>query len=297
MITKDYLVNEIYTKIYSKLRENYIVIFLCGGASRVGYKSMRDRVRDLLEKEKSLWGKKVYKVFYPEDLLIEVLNTRREKDLLSCERFLADNSHVIVIICESPGSFVELGAFTNNQLTENKVIAAVEKRWTKDKSFIMLGPVKYLKKNYKNSFVEYTLDEEDFAKKLSSTIKKKVSSYGADYPIDIRTIVGMHYFIQLLIYYFKSIRTKELAEMVKYILDKCPYEVEDFNMLYVAALKLLFQEKKMIKTTEGEGAVYELTALGNKNMKEMLSKCTCSAECDKIRVQIMYNEFYKSPHS
>lgn len=53
-----------------------------------------------------------------------------------------NNSHVICIICESAVSLVELEAFTNNNYTVNKVIAAVEKKREKDKSFNMLGPIK-----------------------------------------------------------------------------------------------------------------------------------------------------------
>ena len=47
---------------------------------------------------------------------------------LVMSNFLANNSHIISIICESAGSLVELGAFTNNEYTVNKVIAAVDKK-------------------------------------------------------------------------------------------------------------------------------------------------------------------------
>ena len=143
------IVKEIYDEIYCKFREQYIVIFLCGGASTSKHKSLRDRVRVLLENEKKTFWNKPYKIFYPEDLLIEVLNKTKEADLLSYEQFLANNSHMIVIICESAGSLVELGAFTNNEYTVDKVVAAVDKRRVKDKSFIMLGPIKYLRKRSK----------------------------------------------------------------------------------------------------------------------------------------------------
>lgn len=69
-----------------------------------------------------------------------------------------DNSHIIVIICESVGALVELGAFTNNEYTVNKVIAAADKRHIKDKSFIMQEPVKYLKRRDKLNFITYGTD-------------------------------------------------------------------------------------------------------------------------------------------
>lgn len=93
------IVEEIYQQIYCKFREQYIVVFLCGGASNRDYKSLRDKVRTLLENEKKTLWYKPLKIFYPEDLLIEILNKTKDADLLSYEQFLASNSHVIVIIC------------------------------------------------------------------------------------------------------------------------------------------------------------------------------------------------------
>ena len=141
---------KIYTKIFCRIEEQYIIVFLCGGASTKLKKSLRDRMRVLLEKDKGRYFWKLpIKVFYPEDLLIDFLNKTKNADLLSYEQFLANNSHIIAIICESAGSLVELGAFTNNEYTVNKVIAAVDKKRTKDKSFIMLGPIKFLRKKNK----------------------------------------------------------------------------------------------------------------------------------------------------
>lgn len=42
---------------------------------------------------------------------------RKKYDLLTLEKFLASNSDIILIVCESPGSFTELGAFVNNSET------------------------------------------------------------------------------------------------------------------------------------------------------------------------------------
>lgn len=193
------IVEEIYQQIYCKFRAQYIVVFLCGGASNRDYKSLRDKVRILLENEKKTLWYKPFKIFYPEDLLIEVLNKTKDADLLSYEQFLANNSHVIVIICENAGSLVELGAFTNNEYTVDKVIAAVDKNLAKHKSFIMLGPIKYLKKRNRLNAIEYGQDEVDFAKRLSRNIREKNKLSGnKNSMIDLTTIVGMHYFIQLL---------------------------------------------------------------------------------------------------
>ena len=215
------IVEEIYRQIYCKFREQYIVVFLCGGTSNRDYKSLRDKVRTLLENEKKTLWYKPLKIFYPEDLLIEILNKTKDADLLSYEQFLASNSHVIVIICESAGSLVELGAFTNNEYTVDKVIAAVDKNLAKHKSFIMLGPIKYLKKRNKLNVIEYGQDELDFTKRLSRDIREKNKlSSNKNSMIELTTIVGMHSFIQLLLYFFKTLNSQELVEIIGYISDK-----------------------------------------------------------------------------
>lgn len=292
------IVQEIYDEIYCKFREQYIVIFLCGGASMSKHKSLRDRVRVLLENEKKTSWNKPYKIFYPEDLLIEVLNKTKEADLLSYEQFLANNSHMIVIICESAGSLVELGAFTNNEYTVGKVVAAVDKRRVKDKSFIMLGPIKYLKKRNKLNVVEYGQDDVDFAKRLSKHIREKnKSSDNQNSMIDLTTIVGMHYFIQLVLYFFKSLNSKELVEIIEYVSEKEKIVYNDFKVLFNAALKLLFQDKKIAKMTGNQYSSYKLTNIGFETMKLMITDCTRAGLCDRIRVELMHNEFYKSPRS
>lgn len=262
------IVKEIYDEIYCKFREQYIVIFLCGGASTSKHKSLRDRVRVLLENErKTIWNKP-YKIFYPEDLLIEVLNKTKEADLLSYEQFLANNSHMIVIICESAGSLVELGAFTNNDYTVDKVVAAVDKRRVKDKSFIMLGPIKYLKKRSKLNVVEYGQDDVEFAKSLSKDIREKYRVSGnKSSMIELTTIVGMHYFIQLILYYFKSLNSKELVQIIECISKKEGIVYDDFKVLFNAALKLLFQDKKIVKMTGNQYSSYKLTETGFFTMK------------------------------
>lgn len=291
------IVKEIYDEIYCKFREQYIVIFLCGGASTSKHKSLRDRVRVLLENErKTIWNKP-YKIFYPEDLLIEVLNKTKEADLLSYEQFLANNSHMIVIICESAGSLVELGAFTNNDYTVDKVVAAVDKRRVKDKSFIMLGPIKYLKKRSKLNVVEYGQDDVEFAKSLSKDIREKYRVSGnKSSMIELTTIVGMHYFIQLILYYFKSLNSKELVQIIECISKKEGIVYDDFKVLFNAALKLLFQDKKIVKMTGNQYSSYKLTETGFFTMKSMITDCTRAGLCDKIELLICkYSSLTSTP--
>ena len=80
----------IYSKIFCRIEEQYIIVFLCGGASTKSKKSLRDKMRLLLENEKKRYSWQLpIKVFYPEDLLIDVLNKTKDADLLSYEQFFS----------------------------------------------------------------------------------------------------------------------------------------------------------------------------------------------------------------
>lgn len=286
---------KIYDKIFCAINDQYIIVFLCGGASTKHKKSLRDKIRPLLEQNKLASIKFSIKVFYPEDLLIDFFNKTKKADLLSYEVFLANNSHIIVIICESAGSLVELGCFTNNSHTVNKVIAAVDKKRVKDKSFIMLGPIKFLKKIQKLNVVEYTCDEVKFANSLMKNIREKYSNDNFQKQIKLDTIIGMHYFIQLLLYFFKKLGSLEISTILRDILKKEGIELieMEFNLMFSASLKLLFCDNKIFKVKGGLYSTYELTQFGYNSIKEIIMRCTSHKECDMIRMGIMYCDLYK----
>ncbi|RYH00399.1 MAG: hypothetical protein EON58_00270 [Alphaproteobacteria bacterium] len=84
-----------------------------------------------------------FEVFCPE----EIKNWHSDavfKDLVSFERALASVCSLIVIILESAGSMVELGAFS--QLTElaDKSITICSNKFVEDDSFINLGILRFL---------------------------------------------------------------------------------------------------------------------------------------------------------
>ena len=95
--------------------------------------SYRDIIRGKLEDNANL------SILYPEDMFMEMLN-RKKYDLLTLEKFLASNSDIILIVCESPGSFTELGAFVNNSETLEKVVVLLQTKYKNAKSFIRQGP-------------------------------------------------------------------------------------------------------------------------------------------------------------
>ena len=130
------VIDKIYNQVFLHSIDKSIFVFLCGG---IGENCIRDKVRNELMKQN-------FQVLYPEDLFIDIINNDKNKSLLEMEEFLAINSDVICVICESIGSAVELGAFAQNTLTREKLIIAIEKKYIRKRSFIVLGPVRLLKK-------------------------------------------------------------------------------------------------------------------------------------------------------
>lgn len=114
------IIEKIYNDVFLHIQHSNIDLFLCGGASNKSYTSNRDELRKRLEKDKKL------SIFYPEDMFMELLS-RKKYDLFTLENFLAENSDLIIIVCESPGSFTELGAFTSNEKTLRKLVVLIQK--------------------------------------------------------------------------------------------------------------------------------------------------------------------------
>lgn len=199
MITNNRLL-EIYNDVFCELSKQYLTVFLCGGAYNKNNPSLRDRIKPLLE-HSNRFNYRI-RVFYPEELMIDILNGDKKKDLLSCEKILADNSDFIVIICESAGSLVELGAFVNNPDTINKTIVGIDNKRKRDKSFIMLGPVRYLENKGKGRIFYYSNIEKDDVKEIQRCIKNRGDIIIENRIMQLNTIVGIHFYIQFLLYFY-----------------------------------------------------------------------------------------------
>jgi hypothetical protein len=264
-----------------------IDVFLCGGASTKEQLSMRDKLKEQLELTK------VIRILYPEELFMDILNLNKKQNLLMLEQLLADNCDNICIVCESVGSFVELGAFTNNSSTFNKVIALVQTKYKNQQSFLMLGPIRHIQASNKENVIFYNNDTDDAAKALIYRLKqtKQVSTK------DIDTIVGLHYFILLALYFFKEVETGKMVDYIEQILVKNGFLIDNqrLTLLFRPAIKLLYRERLVERYTYNEKKRYKITAKGLVMAEQMLSTVNMFdkiKKCDKIRMQILYSVYY-----
>lgn len=278
----------IYKEIFCNTCDTSIDIFLCGGA-KIKSKVNRDTVRRNLERHSFLFN-----IFYPEDLFIELLN-KKEYDLLSLEKYFAENSDFIVIVCESMGSAAELGAFINNSETISKVIVLQNVKFKNIKSFISEGPIKYMKKKYKNHVLYYKNDPNKIANQLKSILKKeKECSEKNKYFKDIDCISGQCNYILFLLYLFDSL---ERTTLLSYIDNVDKIKDSDLNKLYQSSLNRLFNIG-LVKTNTENKKNLELTKKGVEKVEYMIENNLLISYrkeiLNDIRLKIMYNKYYKT---
>jgi hypothetical protein len=137
-------------KIASRLRDHYlgplatsdISIFLCGGSA----KNEAEFRRKLGAALTALKSKYRYSIFYPEDMFVELVLGHQRQDLLTLETLLARSVSAVTILLQSPGTFAELGAFSNHELLKNKLVVVVDPSYRRSQSFINTGPIRHLVK-------------------------------------------------------------------------------------------------------------------------------------------------------
>ncbi|WP_455931042.1 retron St85 family effector protein [Priestia aryabhattai] len=291
--TKNVLL-KIYNDIFIKIKQNSIDVFLCGGASKKNYRSIRDQIREKMDKYRD------YRILYPEDLFAEILNKNKKHDLLSLERFLANNCDVICIVCESDGALVELGAFTNNEKTIHKVIAVIDEKRKRDRSFLMLGPVKILKRMSDSQVVFYKSSNlEELNTKLQKAFRtnkmKNIKEKNGNFSKKLNTITGLYHFIPVLLYFFNKLSVDNISEFLKYLFRENQYRLEEFDTLFRSSLKLLYKDKYISKNSIEGSLVYLLTDKGYKNVNNILGDaniCNRTILYDRIRFDIIKKQYY-----
>lgn len=279
----------IYEKVFSNIKKGNIDVFLCGAASTKEKTSYRDLLRVILKDTPRL------SILYPEDLFMELLN-RKKYDLLTLEKFLASNSDYIVIVCESPGSFTELGAFVNNNDTVDKVIVLLQTKYKNAKSFIRQGPVEYVASKNKKHVIFYNSDIDEAAESIKKILLTKTGfSKTAKVSFkDLNVISGQYNFVLLLLYFYKMLPVKSLIEIIKTLYKEKKYNLNSFDIIYTAAIRRLFKDGLITKNIFDNGDnEYLLTDKGYNNASILLSYVDLKKRTeifDDIRMKIMYNE-------
>lgn len=282
------IIGEIYDKVFCKTYSDSYYVFLCGGA---GKDHIRNTVRGMLEKNN-------YQILYPEDLFVDIINNDKKSDLLDYENLLAQNADVVCVICESPGSFAELGAFVQNDTIKSRMVAAINYRYKRDKSFIMLGPIRHLRKINPHCVLEYNeTNLEEFVAKLGKAfnhIRRKWTR--GNEKLSFNNLSTYIAFIPVILYFFKDLDRQTLYKGLKNFLIEKGLMTSDFSDLFNASIKYLIKTRKILSEISGteKQESFKLSTEGVEETKYILSKSRQSYRNmlhDKIRCGIMNKQF------
>jgi hypothetical protein len=255
--------------VFPKLKTKSLNVFLVG-SGHGDPNSIRESVR------KELIARKYYNwldVYYPEELFEELLGKGGKFDLLSLENLLAESVHAVVIILESPGAIAELGAFANHKDLCNRLVVIVDSKYKKSKSFIALGPIRYLKKKTNSEIIPHNLRNPDI-KKLGEDIKNKVRKIAQSARVDanIANPIMAQHFLLGVIYVMEPVEKEILNGVIKSIQKQ---SFENIETILSCSLNILLHNDEVVK----KDRKYLLT---EKGLKRLQNKMKLEHEGQKI---------------
>lgn len=278
--------NAIYNDVFCNTYRQTCYVFLCGGA---GKDHIRNKTRVILEKRQ-------LQILYPEDLFMEMLNRNKKADLLEYENFLAENADIICVICESMGSAVELGAFVQNKKIRDKMVVVINQKYARDKSFIMMGPVKHIKKNNPDQFVTYKPNNlEALGTALSKRFKKIHKKPFLAKEDSFKKLSTYIAFIPIAVYFFQQVSRQQLYHDLKVFLKANNNLPAEYNELFNVAIKYLLKTGILItdfNKNASSGAI-SLSSKGYMETHTILSRSIASNKTilhDRIRCAIMQEQ-------
>ena len=236
------IANKLNTQFLDKSQNlNEISIFLCGGSGKEEEKFRRKAGDKICATSKRSPYK--YSVYYPEDMFIELILGYQKQDLLTLENLLADSASAVVILLQSPGTFTELGAFTNYKKLSNKLIVIIDPKYTRKKSFINLGPVRFLKTKTKSKVLFIPMNNSNLNKLVEQITEITRDMDKHSLPIrDLTNPIFAYRFYLALIYIFEPIPKNAILTISK-LLDTN----EERNIVTVAEIVInsLINERRV----------------------------------------------------
>lgn len=277
------IMGRIYEDVFCNTFSKSCFVFLCGGA---GKDNIRNAIRPLLER-------KQFQILYPEDLFMEMLNRDKKSDLLEYENLLANNSDIICIICESFGSAVELGAFVQNESINNKMVVAVNQKYSRDKSFVMLGPIKHLKKVNESSFIAFKPEDlKSLGDDMTKVFRKLHKSERSNKAQSFDTISAYIGFIPIIVYFFQTISRRLLHKNLRLFLKERNCSSLCYNDLFNASIKYLIKSGILVTdfNIDEKDETFSLSSKGYTETLGLIERSSASNRTilhDRIRCVIL----------
>jgi len=271
----------VHDNIFSKLGQRSLTVLLVG-AGQEKSSSLRETVRKELENKKYFtW----FDVYYPEDLFEELIS-ETQFDLLTLENLLAKDVHTVAIILESSGAIAELGAFANHKNLCDRLVVIIDKKYRKKKSFIMLGPVRYLQNKTKSIVIFHNFRDPEI-NKLGEQIRNAIRKISKDVDVDysVKNPIAAQHFLLAAIYITGPVKRDILTSMINSIIRKTNKNIiivrSSLNIL-LRSDEVIFQDgeymltrvgvDRLIKTLKFEPEGYNILNLLDKLRVEVLNR-------------------------
>lgn len=283
------ILSSIYNDVYNNILKSEFVIFLCGAQSSKELTTKRDKLRKIFDSDKNKF--KNLKVMYAEELFRTIVHKRSADNFLELENILGDSADKIIIFLESPGAFVELGAFSNDNRLCSKLIVINNEEFKGKSSFIELGPLKKLKKANSNSVIYMNDIDVNLAKNIYNQIKN--DNINKDEGLE--SLVALINFIQIYLYFVSPVTFDEIIEHINIITKEL---ITDLNIRVKSVINYLMTSEKIVKKVKKtEKEFYLLNDEGYIQISNMLKRYDINSlkgnNVDKLRMASMY---YKLKH-
>lgn len=280
---KNHFYNQIGTEVLNiatphitKTMSEELNIFLIG-ADVKNKKSMRYKLQNSLKSSAN--------IYLPEDIFEEEM-FQKEQNLLSLENILADSVDAVVMCIESPGSFTELGAFSNHKELSQKLIVCPDIKYKRAKSFINLGPIKYLKQKTKSEilYLDYTKDLTQ--KDLNTLIRyiKKIKKDNGISNYDISNPIFAERYVLALLYVLENINKINIIDIIKTIKNDSNEKEKVISIVH-SALSTLSQKKELNFNFNDKS--YSLSLKGKERLRNEYTASFIYQNLDILRIKVL----------
>lgn len=246
--------------------------------------SFRDKfIRYVYEKRPPFLGSLAKPEDYPE-----WWNFAGYPDLLAFESDAAALSRLVVIFIESPGAWVELGAFAHDLDLCQKLLVVVPEKYRTGRSFIELGPLRRLTRLHPDddaicvvqSEIHQSLDETELAL-ICNSISARLKKVHRTENWDPRKRAHHLLLLADLADIFQAVRTSTLAEVTRrFGFDAAPSDLymqgRLLQMLNLARLRELGTEKILCTKGRDASVLLDYQGLPNQRFDRTRFKLTAS---------------------
>lgn len=278
-------------KLILEKRKKNRDIFLCG-ADQKNEQSTRSTINNIITKNPLT--KSNFIIHYPEKLFDKSYFTETNFDFVTLELLLAESVDYLIVVPESPGSFVELGMFTSDSRIIKKLICIQEEKFKIEPSFINTGPIRLLNKIDKRKVFYYNQKPISTSEisELIEILKKLDYKNKLEYNLFNLEIISL-----LCIKLLKETDINFLNKIISHLNAENKLNPTLFDITIKELIrKHSIETFKNNEDEENSKIIARLNKNGEKILTSFGDKSFSSIKQDKIRLTYLYYKNKRNPN-